>query len=278
MSFLACCAALACSSSAVNSETAASAGASGQSEGFGGAGGSPSGVAGLTASGGSTGIGAAGVSGGGMPSSAGGATGGAMSSGGVAGSGGISSNTTGGSAGQVSGPNGGASAGGTSAGGMSTGGTVAGLPAVSNDGDGDVTIGPNYTQATEMTYVAGVPKGTVTMFTMNSGDSTIYPGINGAYMRNVWVYVPAQYVAGTAAPFILAQDGDNYILRLPPILDNMIAAKRLPVMIAVMANSGGGNDKGSERGLEYDTVSDKFLSFVETELLPRAASEAHVTF
>jgi enterochelin esterase-like enzyme len=201
-----------------------------------------------------------------------------MSSGGVAGSGGISSNTTGGSAGQVSGPNGGASAGGTSAGGMSTGGTVAGLPAVSNDGDGDVTIGPNYTQATEMTYVAGVPKGTVTMFTMNSGDSTIYPGINGAYMRNVWVYVPAQYVAGTAAPFILAQDGDNYILRLPPILDNMIAAKRLPVMIAVMANSGGGNDKGSERGLEYDTVSDKFLSFVETELLPRAASEAHVTF
>jgi enterochelin esterase-like enzyme len=58
----------------------------------------------------------------------------------------------------------------------------------------------------------------------------------------------------------------------------MIAAHRLPVMIAVMANSGGGNDKGSERGLEYDTVSEKFVTWVETELLPKAASTAHVTF
>jgi enterochelin esterase family protein len=58
----------------------------------------------------------------------------------------------------------------------------------------------------------------------------------------------------------------------------MIAAKRLPVMLAVMANSGGGNDKGSERGLEYDTVSDRFLMYVQTELLPKAAATANVTF
>jgi enterochelin esterase family protein len=90
--------------------------------------------------------------------------------------------------------------------------------------------------------------------------------------------VPAQYVPGTAAPFILAQDGDNYLTRIPVILDNLIAAKKLPVMLAVLANSGGGNSKGSERGLEYDTVSDKFASWVETELLPKVSSLYNVTF
>jgi iron(III)-enterobactin esterase len=144
-------------------------------------------------------------------------------------------------------------------------------------GDGDFMIGPAYADAPELTASAGVPKGKVTMLNMKSTDSKLYPGLTGAYTRPVWVYVPAQYVPGTPAPFIVAQDGDNYILRLPPILDNMIAAKRLPVMIAIMANSGGGNSKGSERGLEYDTVSDKFVTWVETELLPKVTSTVNVT-
>jgi enterochelin esterase-like enzyme len=146
------------------------------------------------------------------------------------------------------------------------------------EGEGDFMIGPNYADAPELTANPAVPKGKVTAFIMKSADSKLYPGINGAYMRNVWVYVPAQATPGTPLPFIVAQDGDNYLLRLPPILDDMIAAKRLPVIAAVMANSGGGNDKGSERGLEYDTVSDKFVTWVETELLPKAAAMANVTF
>ena len=52
---------------------------------------------------------------------------------------------------------------------------------------------------------------------------------------------------------------------LPPILDNMIHDGRLPVMIAIMINSGGGDGKGSERGLEYDTVSERYTTFIETE-------------
>jgi hypothetical protein len=43
---------------------------------------------------------------------------------------------------------------------------------------------------------------------------------------------------------------------LPKILDNMIDERRLPVMIAIFVASGGGDGKGSERGLEYDTLSD----------------------
>ena len=64
---------------------------------------------------------------------------------------------------------------------------------------------------------------------------------------------------------------------LPTILDNMIADKRVPVMVAVMINSGGGDAQGSERGLEYDTLSGKYAEFIETEVLPRVTQD-EVTF
>jgi enterochelin esterase family protein len=145
-------------------------------------------------------------------------------------------------------------------------------------GDGDFTIGPNYTNAPELTPGEGVPKGTVHEFTMTSADSKIYPGLNGPYSRKVWVYVPHQYVPGTAAPFIIVQDGRGYTNRMPTILDNMIQDHRLPAMVAVMINSGGGDGKGSERGLEYDTVSDKYSTFIETEVLPRIERDYNVKF
>jgi len=151
--------------------------------------------------------------------------------------------------------------------------------------NGEFTIGPDYADAPELKVKDGVPRGEVKEFTMNSEESKIYPGIAKTkpgevvpYTRKVWVYVPRQYVPGTPAPFIIAQDGGGYAKTLPPILDSMIADKRLPVMLAVLVNSGGGDSKGSQRGLEYDTVSDQYAKWVESELLPRAAKEANVKF
>jgi iron(III)-enterobactin esterase len=144
--------------------------------------------------------------------------------------------------------------------------------------DGDSTIGPDYTNAPELTFHEGVPRGVVHSFTLNSEESKIYPGLNGPYHRGVWVYVPSQYVAGTPAPFIVVQDGKGYTNRLVPVLDNMINDHRLPVMIAVMINSGGGDGKGSERGLEYDTVSGQYTMFVETEVLPKIEKDYNVKF
>jgi len=145
-------------------------------------------------------------------------------------------------------------------------------------GDGDFTIGPDYTNAPELTPREGVPRGTVHEFTMPSAESRVYPGLNGPYLRKVWVYVPSQYAAGTPASFIIVQDGGGYANRLPVILDNMIHDHRLPVMIAVMINSGGGDGKGSERGLEYDTVTEYYTTFIETEVLPRIATNYNVKF
>ena len=120
--------------------------------------------------------------------------------------------------------------------------------------DGDFAIGPEYADAPELKVKEGVPRGAVKQFVMNSEDSQFYPGIAKRqpgvvpYKRKVWVYVPKQYVAGTAVPFIVAQDGGGYVKTLVPVLDTLIHEKRLPVMAAILIDSGGGDAQGSERG------------------------------
>lgn len=151
----------------------------------------------------------------------------------------------------------------------------------------EVTIRRPFSNAPELIVRHGVPQGTLHRFTMKSEDSTIYkgiardkPGVVVPYERQVAVYVPAQYVAGTPAPFIVVQDGYNpkYHYTVPTILDNLIHDKRLPVMIAVLVHNGGGDGPGSQRGLEYDSVSDAYTRFIETELLPRIERDYKVRF
>jgi enterochelin esterase family protein len=151
--------------------------------------------------------------------------------------------------------------------------------------DGDFTIKPPFANASELLIDLHVPHGEIHRFLMKSEDSKIYKGISRAkpgevvpYERPVAVYVPAQYVQGTAAPFIVVQDGYNpkYALTIPTILDNLIAQKKVPPIVAVMIQHGGGDGPGSERGLEYDTVSDKYTTFVETEVLPRIEKDFNV--
>jgi iron(III)-enterobactin esterase len=148
--------------------------------------------------------------------------------------------------------------------------------------EGDYIIGAPYADAPELTVRADVPKGMVYRFTMDSKDSKIYPGIAKTapgqvvpYTRNVTVYVPSQYKVGTKTPFFVSQDSMGSSI-IPTILDNMIADHRLPTMVAIMINSGGGDAQGSQRGLEYDTMSGKYAEFIETEVLPRVSQDYHV--
>jgi enterochelin esterase-like enzyme len=145
-------------------------------------------------------------------------------------------------------------------------------PYSSGLGDGDYSIGPDYAPAPEQKVRDDVPHGKVVQFTMDSADSKFYPGVNGSFKREVYVYVPSQYVPGTAAPAIVTADAygakNN---QLPTILDNMIADHRLPMMLAIMIANGG-----AERSMEYDTVSAKYAEFVEAEVIPRAEKEAGV--
>jgi len=78
------------------------------------------------------------------------------------------------------------------------------------EGDGDFVIGPDYMNSPDINPGPDVPRGSIYHFTMDSADSQIFPGVTGPYTRDVWVYVPQQYVDGTAAPFMVVQDGGGY--------------------------------------------------------------------
>ncbi len=147
--------------------------------------------------------------------------------------------------------------------------------------DGNFIIGPTHNPAPEMIVREGVPQGTVYNFTMESSDSKIYPGIArdagggvggsitthpAPYTRKVAVYVPKQYVPGATAPFMVGADGADPLLFTA--LDNLIAQHRVPATIAISISNGGGDAQGSERGLEYDTMSGLYAEFVEKEVLP----------
>jgi enterochelin esterase family protein len=142
-----------------------------------------------------------------------------------------------------------------------------GLPDAGSAGDGDRTIGPSYTPS-PLLAPGNTPKGRLFKFTMQGSESAIYPGINGNYSRNVTVYVPAQYVPGSAAPLMVSQDAMG-IGQVNVVLDNFIAAEMLPAIVVFFVDNGGGDAQGSERGLEYDTVSGLFAEFINTEVLPR---------
>ena len=164
--------------------------------------------------------------------------------------------------------------------------------------DGNFIIGPTHNPAPESSPQQNVPQGTVIEFTMNSADSKIYPGIArepgtfgtpdpadpsklivttshpAPYTRHVAVYVPKQYVPGAAAPFIVGADGPDKLLFT--VLDNLIAEHKVPPMVAISIGNGSGDAQGSERGLEYDTMSGLYAEWVEKEVLPLVEVRAHV--
>jgi enterochelin esterase-like enzyme len=165
------------------------------------------------------------------------------------------------------------------------------------DADGNFIVGPTHGPAPEMT-AQELSHGTVIEFTMSSADSKYYPGIArekgtfgtpdpndpaklvlttshpAPYTRKVAVYVPQDYVAGSVAPFIVGADGPDRMLFTA--LDGMISEHKLPVMIGISVGNGSGDAQGSERGLEYDTMSGRYAEFVENEVLPLVEEKAHV--
>jgi enterochelin esterase-like enzyme len=181
--------------------------------------------------------------------------------------------------------------------------------------NGDFRIAPPYVADPAFTAKPDVPKGRVIRFTMNSAESKLFPtapvgraggagpGRGAAppaapaepprhqtFERQVAVYVPAGYVAKAPSPFIVVQDERWFVPEdapaaadgtprtglpfMPVMLDNLIHEKRIPPIVAVLLSPG----PGGQRTIEYDTVSDRYVNFVETEVLPRITRDYDVAF
>ena len=163
-------------------------------------------------------------------------------------------------------------------------------------------IGPKYVPATERKAADGVPKGKVHQFVIDSKETKLLnPGIARKvfgkvdpsnpktlivetheidYKRAITVYVPAQYKAGTDAPFMVVHDGPgpnkNPSSNLQTTLDNLIAQKRIPPIVVIYVQNGGGDAQGHQRGKEYDNMNSVFAEYIEAEVLPRVEKNCEV--
>lgn len=139
----------------------------------------------------------------------------------------------------------------------------------------------------------GVPSGTLSPKITHT--SKIYDGMKSEY----WIYVPAQYDPGKAAALMVFQDGSGYTERdgnrpILNVIDNLIAQKKIPIMICVFINPGDIGEspdtptykqvkahsekwqrtlKDSMRSVLYDTVSDRYPRFLRDEVLANVAAK-----
>ncbi len=155
------------------------------------------------------------------------------------------------------------------------------------EGNGDFVVGPNYEIDPDLTDL-GNPKGKSFELTMRLADSKIFRGDHSTLdakkevreSRKIYVYVPAGYKDGTKAPILVMHDGPSNVNLVRNALDNLTISKnpdrRLPAFIVIGVQNGGNDGKGSERGLEYDTMSDHFARFINDEVLPAVLNNQDV--
>ncbi len=139
----------------------------------------------------------------------------------------------------------------------------------------------DYTLGRDSMPQQGVPHGKVTKHTWTS---KIFPGT----VRDYWIYVPAQYDAGTPAAVMVFQDGGGYVstngqYRVPIVFDNLIARKEMPVTIGIFINPGVVPASSSNvlarynRSFEYDGLGDQYARFLLEEILPEVAKNYNLT-
>ncbi|MCA9269900.1 MAG: SMP-30/gluconolactonase/LRE family protein [Planctomycetales bacterium] len=127
-----------------------------------------------------------------------------------------------------------------------------------------------------------VPAGKITSGKFDA--SQVFPGT----VRDYSVYVPAQYTPDKPAALMVFMDGAGYVnpqgaFRVPALLDTLIHEQAMPVTVAVFVNPGTipatapGAKPRSNRSFEYDSLGDRYATFLVDEFLPVALKGLNVS-
>ncbi len=143
---------------------------------------------------------------------------------------------------------------------------------------------PQYPLSADSLPQAGVPKGKL------EGPFLFKSRIFTNTVRQYWIFVPAQYTADKPACVLVFQDGQratktNGSLRVPQVMENLIAKKEMPVTIGIFITPGGrggvyaegGGGNPSNRSIEYDSLNDNYARFVVEEMLPEVGKSYNLT-
>jgi len=131
----------------------------------------------------------------------------------------------------------------------------------------------------------GVPKGEL------KGPFNFYSKIIEGTVRQYWLYIPAQYRASKPASVLVFQDGyraqnPEGTLRVPHVLENLIAKGEIPVTIGIFISPGNrskefptdlGSKNPNNRAQEYDAMNDLYSRLVVEEILPEVAKQYNLT-
>lgn len=133
----------------------------------------------------------------------------------------------------------------------------------------------------DSTVQPNVPKGTVTKAVLAPGK--IYPGVPHDYQ----VYVSAKVDPARPAPYMIFLDGNGFAgngMRIPIVLDNLIAKGELPPMAAIFVQPGVLAPTHPDtqlarfsRDWEYDDVRPNFSRFLTEELIPEVAKTVNLS-
>jgi len=143
-------------------------------------------------------------------------------------------------------------------------------------------VGPTYTPSPNLTLKANAPAGFQFSFTMTSAMSTIFNGSDFTppltFSRTITVWIPEQYVDGTASPFMVTSDG--FYAGIKTVVQNLAGNtdpnNSVPALTVIGIENGPNVYPNSERSLEYDTVSDRYWRFVTQEVIPTALANAQL--
>ena len=143
---------------------------------------------------------------------------------------------------------------------------------------GDYPLGPDSLPQ------EGVPRGKL------EGPFLFHSQIFTNTVRKYWLFIPAQYTPDKPACVLVFQDGQratktNGSLRVPQVLENLIAKKEMPVTIGIFITpglhgdeykeAGGGNP--DNRAVEYDSLNDNYARFLIEEMLPEVGKSYNLT-
>ena len=123
-----------------------------------------------------------------------------------------------------------------------------------------------------------VPRGELRQFP-GWNQTDIFPGT----VRDVSIYIPHQ-LANTDGPNVIVfNDGQAYAdvtgqVRAPLVLDSLIHAGEIPPTVGVFVMPGRAADAdpaapSPQRSFEYDSLTDAYVRFAKTELLPFVEQE-----
>ena len=120
-----------------------------------------------------------------------------------------------------------------------------------------------------------VPRSTVTHLT-DWDQSIVYPNTR----RDIRISLP-ENLDGDAA-LLVCQYGKDYVdsagaVRVVEVLDSLMHSGEIPPTVGVFVDPGQSDSIPRQRNVEYDTMDDTYVTFIDDEILPLVEKTVNVT-